>query len=296
MKLSNIILTASVLMLSWTVKAQESVPATEVFQFLSFPRSIASVGMAGAGSTGCVFENPAALPVNLDKAEFMAMYSHTVSNNFGGGAALRLGKGFALSATVFDQAHAVKDFGTGYAPFAPNDLIMGFGAGAGFGEHFSVGVSAKVVKQHLMADYSLSSTAFTVMLLYRLSGLSIAAGIANFGSGVKSETEQVSPLPTSAHGAATYEFNIGSSSIAAAIDADYYFSGKFGISAGAQYSFRNMIYARAGYRYATAGAAFPSHLAFGLGYRWKFLCLDISYLTANAQLANSIGAGVSLHF
>ena len=296
MKLRHLILTASVLVLSWTVRAQESVPATEVFQFLSFPRSVASAGMAGAGSIWSVFENPAALPVNLDKTEFMAMYSHSLSHNFGGGAAVRIGKGFALSATVFDQVHPVKDFGVGYAPFAPNDLITGLSAGAGFGEHFSVGVSARFVKQRIMADYSLSSTAFTVMLQYRVAGLRVAAGIANFGSGVKSETEQVSPLPTSAHGAASYEFNIGSSSIAAAIDADYYFSGKFGISAGAQYSFRDMIFARLGYRYATPGAAFPSHLAFGLGFKWKFLCLDVSYITANAQLANSIGAGVRFLF
>lgn len=303
MKLSHAILAFSALMLSLTVKAQESVPATEAFQFLGFPRSIVSTGMAGAGSamtSSCAalsaFENPAVLPVSVGKVDVSAVYSHAISNNFGGGVAVRIGKGFALSAAVIDQIHPVKDFGPEYGTFAPNDLMIALGAGAGFGKHFSVGFSARIVRQQIMADYVLNGAAFNVMLQYRLNGLSIVAGAANLGSGVKSENETKSPQPSSARVAISYEFKLGSSTIDAALDADYYFTRKFGISVGAQYSFRRMIYARAGYRFATPGAAFPSHLALGLGFQWKFLCLDISYITANAQLANSIGAGISFRF
>ena len=270
MKVRHIILAAIALSLSWNVGAQESVPANEAFDFLGFPRSADASGMAGAGSAMTsspavlsTFGNPAVLPVAVGKVDAGVIYSHTLSNNVGGGIALRLGAG---------------------------------GAGFSFAGHFSLGLSVKYVQQRLMADYSLSGVAFTAMAQYRLAGLNVAAGVANFGSGVKSESGQESPLPSSARLAASYELALGPGTLGAALDADYYFAGKFGVSAGLQYGLWNMIYARAGYRYASQGAVYPSHLALGLGFRWNWLCLDVYYLTANAQLGNSLGAGLSIRF
>ncbi|MBQ7273408.1 MAG: hypothetical protein IJR12_07330 [Bacteroidales bacterium] len=303
MKVRHIILAAIALSLSWNVGAQESVPANEAFDFLGFPRGAVASGMAGAGSAMTsspaglsTFGNPAVLPVAVGKVDAGVIYSHTLSNNVGGGIAVRLGKGFAISAAVVDQFHPVKDFGGSYGSFAPNDLIVAGGAGISFAGHFSLGLSVKYVQQRLMADYSLSGVAFTAMAQYRLAGLNVAAGVANFGSGVKSESGQASPLPSSARLAASYELALGPGTLGAALDADYYFAGKFGVSAGLQYGLWDMIYARAGYRFASQGAVYPSHLALGLGFRWKWLCLDVYYLTANAQLGGSLGAGLSIRF
>ena len=303
MKVRHIILAAMVLSLSWTVKAQESIPANEAFDFLGFPRSVALSGMAGAGSAMTsspaalsAFGNPAVLPVSVGKVDAGIIYSHTRSNNVGGGVAVRLGKGFAISAAVVDQLHPMTDFGGSYGSFAPNDLIVAGGAGISFAGHFSLGLSVKYVQQKLMADYSLSSVALTAMAQYRLAGLNVAAGVANFGAAVKSESGQESPLPASARLAVSYELALGPGTLGAAVDGDYYFAGKFGVSAGIQYGLWNMIYARAGYRYASQGAVYPSHLALGLGFSWKWLCLDVYYLTANAQIGNSLGAGLSIRF
>ena len=303
MKVRHIILAAMVLSLSWTVKAQESIPANEAFDFLGFPRSVALSGMAGAGSAMTsspaalsTFGNPAVLPVAVGKVDAGVIYSHTRSNNVGGGVAVRLGKGFAISAAVVDQLHPMTDFGGSYGSFAPNDLIVAGGAGISFAGHFSLGLSVKYVQQKLMADYSLSSVALTAMAQYRLAGLNVAAGVANFGAAVKSESGQESPLPASARLAVSYELALGPGTLGAAIDGDYYFAGKFGVSAGIQYGLWNMIYARAGYRYASQGAVYPSPLALGLGFRWNWLCLDVYYLTANAQIGNSLGAGLSIRF
>ena len=303
MKVRHIILAAMVLSLSWTVKAQESIPANEAFDFLGFPRSVALSGMAGAGSAMTsspaalsAFGNPAVLPVAVGKVDAGVIYSHTRSNNVGVGVAVRLGKGFAISAAVVDQLHPMTDFGGSYGSFAPNDLIVAGGAGISFAGHFSLGLSVKYVQQKLMADYSLSSVALTAMAQYRLAGLNVAAGVANFGAAVKSESGQESPLPASARLAVSYELALGPGTLGAAVDGDYYFAGKFGVSAGIQYGLWNMIYARAGYRYASQGAVYPSHLALGLGFSWKWLCLDVYYLTANAQIGNSLGAGLSIRF
>ena len=303
MKVRHIILAALVLSLSWTMKAQESVPANEALDFLGFARDAAQSGMAGAGSSLTsspaalsTLSNPAVLPVAVGKADAAVVYSHTHSNNVGGGVAVRLGKGFAVSAAVIDQIHPVKDFGGTYGIFAPNDLIVSGGAGVSFAQHFSLGLSLKYVQQRIMADYSVSSVAFTAMAQYRLGGFNVAAGVANFGAGVKSESGQVSPLPSSARLAASYELSLGPGTLGAAIDADYYFSRRAGVSAAVQYGLWDMIYARAGYRYASQGAVYPSHLALGLGLRWRWLCLDVYYLTASAQIGNSLGAGLSIRF
>jgi hypothetical protein len=131
---------------------------------------------------------------------------------------------------------------------------------------------------------------------FHLNGFNVAAGVANLGSGVTSAKGNVSKLPSSARLAASYELPVGPGTLAAALDADYYFSGKLGVSAGVHYGFKDLVFVRAGYRYATAGAAFPSHLALGLGVKWKGVGLDVSYLTANAQIGNSLCAGLSYRF
>lgn len=310
MRLRQCILLICALSLSLPVKAQEQLPANEVFDFLSFTRGVAQMGMAGAGKTLlsesaalAAFDNPAVLPFALHRVDASLLYSrwapaqpNTLSNHLGGGVSVRLGKGLALSAAAIHQAHAEVDFGQENGKFSPKDLIIALGAGVSFGEHVSLGVSARLVQQQVMADYKLSSTAVTAMLQYRAKALNVAAGLANLGAGVKSENGGVSSLPASARVAASYGLQNGVSTVTFALDADYYFSGKFGVSAGAVYGFKDVFFARAGYRYATAGTAYPSHLALGLGVKWKGLGLDVSYLTANAQIGNSLCAGLSYRF
>ncbi len=110
MKIRHSILLASALLLSWSLKAQEQLPANEVFEFLSFPRGVAQTGMAGAGKTLlsestalAAFDNPAVLPFALNHVDATVLYgrwapaqTNTLSNNLGGGVSVRLGKGFAV--------------------------------------------------------------------------------------------------------------------------------------------------------------------------------------------------------
>lgn len=290
--------------------AQETVPANEVFPFLAQPRSVALEGMAGTGSAStsasaatAAFDNPAMLafaPAKLDAAISYGRWApasqNTLSNNLGAGVAVRLGRRFAISAGAVMQLRPQQDFGAAYGVYSPKDLMVGLAASLAFSEHVSLGVNGRYVRQQLMADYAIGTAVFSAMLQYHLKGLNVAAGVANFGSGVKAENGNTAPLPASARLAASYEFQLGSSSLAAALDADYYFSRKLGVSVGVQYGFRDMFFARAGYRYASTGAAYPSHLSVGLGAKWKGLGLDVSYVTANTQLGNSLCAGISYRF
>lgn len=304
-KVRLILAAAAALLLPWTAKAQQS----EVFPFLAQPRSTSLLGMAGAGSTLsgestalAAFDNPSALPFSeARRVEATLFYGRwapaaptTLSNNVGGGVSVRLGRRLALSAGFIQQLRPALELGE--TPFAPWDRIIAASAGVAFSDHVSLGLSACFVSQALLADYQLSGTAFTAMVQYRLGTFAVAAGAANLGSGVKSESGNASPLPSSARLAASYELAAGPGALGLALDADYYFTGKFGFSVGASYGLWDILYLRAGYRYASTGAAFPSHLALGLGGRWKGFSLDTSFITANAQVGNSLGISISYRY
>lgn len=305
-RLLHILLPA--LLLSVGAGAQEVAPVSESLTFLAQPRSAHSLGMAGAGNASpnasaafAAFGNPAILPsgkldASLSYARWAPGSSLSLSNQMDGGVAVRLGKGFALSGAAVYQMHAAQAFGGKQGAYAPSDLAAGIGIGAAFNEHFSLGVSVRYARQQLLPDYVLSGVAVNALLQYRLRAFTMAAGVMNVGAGPKSESG-TGRLPASAHLAADYLFALGANhSIEAALDGDYYFSGKWGVSVGACYSFRRVLFARAGYRAAAVGAALPSHLSLSLGGQWKGVCLDLCYLTANPVLGNSLSLQLGYRF
>ena len=287
--------------------AQENVPVSEALQLLSQPRSADVSGMAGAGSASvassaamAVFDNPARLvfaPRRMDAAVSYNLWAPgndaTKVSYMGGGVAVKLGKGFAVGAGALYGARPSLDFGGSYGTYAPSDLMVAGGVSVAFTRSLSLGASVRFAQQQLMPDYKISSVAFSAMLQYRLKALNVAAGVQNLGGGVKSESGNSSPLPASAHAAVSYQLPFG---LGAALDADYYFSGKVGVSAGLRYTFRELLYVRAGYRFASKGAALPSHLALGLGARWKGIGLDVTYITANKIIGNSLAVSLGYRF
>ncbi|MBR5403468.1 MAG: hypothetical protein IK113_04525 [Bacteroidales bacterium] len=286
--------------------AQEVVPANTVFDILARPVALESAGMAGAGSavssfSGAFasFSNPAVLPFAVKKMDAAVSYglwapafSLSKGNNFSGAVAFRASESFVLNAGAAFQLHPEQDFGT-YGKYSPKDLMVSLGAALSIGEYVSVAVSGRLVNQSFLADYSISGVAFTGMAQFHKDGLDIAAGVANFGPGVKAEDGSVSALPASARLAASYALPFG---LGFAADADYYFSGKFGVSGGAYYSFKDMVFARVGYRFATEGAPLPSHLSVGIGGRFRGFTLDIAYLTLNPQIGNSLSVALGYRF
>ena len=306
MKLKHILLSAA-LFTGIGAAAQEQVPANSVFDFLTWPRSLQSVGMAGAGSSSAsgsgawaAFSNPAALPFAVGKLDAGLSYSRwapssqgTLSNNLGGGVAVRLGRSFVVNAGAVYQGHASQDFGQPYGTYAPSDLVVGLGAAVRIGEYVGIGVSGRYVQQSLLSDFSLSGFAVTAMAQFHLGGLNAAAGVANIGGGVKSDSGNSSSLPTSARLAVSYALPVG---LEAALDGDYYFSGKIGVSAGLQYAYRDRVFVRAGYRFATEGAPLPSHLALGLGGKVFGVTLDLAFLTLNKEIGNTLAVGLGYRF
>lgn len=289
------------LLLCLGAAAQETPSAqSEAMGLLSLPRGAVRSAMAGAGSASVLsqasfaaLDNPSVLPFATSKVEVSATYGRwspsnrgSMSDNIGIGVAFKPFRALALSLAVVNQAHPAMAFTE--TPFKPVDGLASLGAGVSFGQHFSIGASFKYAFQRLMPDYKLSAFAFDALAQYHGGHFDVAAGVVNVGSRVKSENGTLYPLPSSARVAGNWHGDIGSDHrLEANLDADIYFSGKFGAAAGLQYGFKDLLFARAGYRYAMEGAPLPSHLALGLGVKWKGLRVDGSFLTANPIIGNS---------
>lgn len=275
--------------------AQETVPASAVFPLLGYPRDAAAAGMAGAGSASpsqlafAAFGNPAAVVFSPQKGALGASYglwNPAGASHFNGGLSLRMGPGFAVMGGVAYQMSPMQDYG-----YAPSDLVGALGVALKFGEHVGLGAAVRYVRQQLLEDYELSGFAFTGMLQFHAAAWDVAAGVANVGGQVEGAS-----LPSSARLVAAWAPVFGDHGLRLALDGDYYFLGSLGVSAGAEYAFKDLAFARLGYRYATAGAPIPSHLAVGLGLKVFGFSLDLTYLAANSYIGSSLMAGLGYRF
>lgn len=223
-----------------------------------------------------VYYNPAALPY-IDNMSFTATHleyfadvSHdffAAARNFG-----RLGS-FGLSLTSFRTdpmkvRTPLQPEGTGET-FALSNYQVGLSYARSLTDHVTFGGTLKYVRMMLYADFVQSAYATDISILYTTGfrGFSFGMKIANFGSSVSFVNEQY-PLPLG--------FSFGMKMNALEMDshrATARFSvlkpndGQTLLRGGLEWSFHDLLYARAGYHFNHDMATF----AFGGG-----LNLDIS--------------------
>ena len=287
------------------VKAQEQQGANgEAFTFMRLDRSPVTSAMAGAGFSMTkgnfaysAFGNPAA-------AAFM---DKTVS----AAANYRSWAPGILDEQHITAAFAVKPIGdlaiiAGYTkgiqpqldeedPFRPNDNNFTLGASYAITSSIGLGVNWHYVYQSLLEDYKLSGWAVDAVAHYAGDNFNLAGGVVSIGPKVVSQQSGAYPLPASAKIAGDYTLSFDAIRITAAADADYYFnSGNWGVSGGAEVGLAGMVFFRAGGRYAPAGSAIPTHIAVGGGLKYRFITLDMSYITMNSIIGNSIMGGISI--
>ena len=181
--------------------------------------------------------------------------------------------------------------------FKPNDMILNGGVGVRIIDNLAAGVNVRYASQKLSEDNSYSTAAADIFMTYRLPDINVTAGVSSLGSSVKSESGDSFSLPTSATvGADWSEAFSENHGVRLAADFDYFFSGNVTAAAGAEYSFRNMLFARAGYHFGTKDAVLPSFATVGIGIKFFGMSLDIAYLTANNVLGNTLTFGLGCRF
>ena len=110
------------------------------------------------------------------------------------------------------------------------------------------------------------------------------------------EKEDPSKLPSSLALGLSYHYVTGIHAIDANLDGDWYFTNNWSVAAGFTYGINDMGFVRIGYRYSSKYAAIPSHLAIGVGGKFKGVLIDFSYITLNKVVGNTFRFGLGYSF
>lgn len=283
------------------VAAAQQTPSNEAHPFLRWTRDPAISGMAGTGLTStlttpafAVFSNPAAITMMDGIGAVKASYgyyapSFTGTSNIGVGAAFRPIKRFGFAVGYIHQFGYDKIEG-----FSPHDFALGAALSVGIGNHFSLGANVKYSQACFLKDFSVKAFSMDILAQIRFGGFNAALGVRSVGK-VLDDTD-MSDIPSSVAAGFSYRHDIGIHSIEALVDGDWFFSKNWGVSAGFTYGINDMGFVRIGYRYASKYAAVPSHLAVGIGGKYKGISLDLSYITLNKLIGNSFQVGLGYSF
>ena len=227
--------------------------------------------------------------------------SSDLNNVVGGGVGARFGiVGVSLSgsarsgqAVSYEKIDA-GGFGQGVVTDQPKDWLVSAGAGVQVLDVLSLGLDLRYMGSK-NAFVSQARTAFGAdfFVAGRFSGVSLTAGIANIGTPVKSSNGNRYALPTSIALAGGYERSFGAHGVGLWLDLDYFTAVKgFTAAVGAEYAWKDFLFARAGWHYATAAACLPSFASAGLGVKFLGFALDLSYL-APGPLGGTLTLGLT---
>lgn len=271
------------------VLAQPAMP------FMEIDRNPSTLSMGGT-NVGSQFYNPAASALS-GSAAMISFQSWSPSAapanhlNLFGSAKIDQKLGILLSGAyqLGNSYTPINSSGVSSDPFSPSELLLGLGAGYAITELLSVGATVKFARQVMEAASSNNGMAIDVMAMYHLGALNIAGGVTSLGPAIKGKKASW-PLPTAVKAGVDYFLSIG---VLLSAQADVYLSSGLGLSVGAQYSYKDFLFARAGYHLGTGKAPVPSFASVGLGACFARFSVDISFLTASDVLGNTLSLGVS---
>ena len=285
----------------------------EALPFIRIDRNPVTSAFAGAGSASMAnvawsaFSNASVLPLydgTLDAAVSFQRWAPALSGGtlWNAGVAYkiapRLGLSVGYSRLRGVEMEELDIYGQEAGRFRPSDQEFAFGLAFGLGEKWALGVNGKYALQRLSVSTRFSGFCGDVFALFQpLADLRFTAGISSFGPKVKSQSGGSYSLPTSAKVAADWCLRFTDAFCMDILaDADYFFIGEYGVSAGMELAWNRMAFLRAGYRYATPGCVLPGHVALGAGFRFSGFRVDVSWLTASPTLGNTLSAGLGFAF
>ena len=287
-----------------TAMAQEQANM-EAFTFMRLDRSPVTSAMAGAGFSMTsgnaaygAFGNPAASAFMNNKVSASVNYCSWSPKLLGekhitAAFAVKPIDKLAVTAGYFRGIQPAMDESD---PFRANDNDFAIGVSYAATDNIAIGLNGHYVFQNLIKDYSLNGWAVDAVAHYHGDNFNVAGGVVSIGPKVVSEQSGAYPLPSSAKIAGDYTLALETFKITVAADADYYFSGHYGISGGAEASYADMVFLRTGARYASDGTALASHFAIGGGFKYSVVKLDVCYITMNSIIGSSLMGGITLDF
>lgn len=307
------ILAAVAAMIMWSqASAQDA--AKEALPFLRIDRNpaTAAMGFAGAASTSSIaysaFTNAAVIPFWDGKFDAGVSFQNWApdgvkSTNFSGGVGFKAADylGFSVGfAMQKGEKYDEMDINGAYlGKYTPKDMIITGGVGVKITDILGVGLNLRYARQALASDAKHSTIAGDLMVYYKpIENLGLTAGVASLGTAIKGGDHKMYDIPASIKVAGEYTAALTEEhSVKGDLDLDYFIYGKkFCAALGGEYSYKNMLFARAGYHLGSDEAVLPSFATFGVGVKYAGVRLDLGYLTANKVIGNTITVGLGYSF
>lgn len=171
--------------------------------------------------------------------------------------------------------------------FKPSEMNIAAGVSYAFIDCLSAGVTLRYAGSILAADAKGSAFGADFGLYFSKNSIHAGLSVNNLGTKVKySGNAYAQPMYVKA--GAGYDLIMGASTLAFAAEADILFAGGIMAGAGCEYSFKDLVFARAGYHYGNSVNVVPSHASAGLGLKIAGVTLDFAYLFVSKVLSNSL--------
>ena len=260
---------ALLLLVSACVQAQEfKTTATAGFLFLEVPATArtASLGEATLAladeNASAVFTNPAALGFTTQQHSFSASYSPWFAEikNYASSYAVKTDAGvFGVGLVLFDYgsmprtvvAENKQEFDV-LGTFNANSMAFGVTYAKGLTDHFAFGTTIKYVQEKIDV-YKASNIVLDAGVTYftGLGSLRIAATLQNFGVNAKFINDEFKMPAVFKLGTAVEAFGDASSEhrLTLMAEARHPNDGNEKVNIGSEYSWRNTIALRAGYKF-----------------------------------------------
>lgn len=273
-----LIVVCAALLVGVSAKGQDA--ASVAMDFSAVQRSPKALGMGGTDAFDAVSSRLVSGKKLFAEAGFASWKASSPSTDLNFDFFSAIGGKVGISAFFSsDKGETYEDFtslGISAGEFTPKDLRIGLGLAYNLGP-VAIGVTGRYLSRSLAEDAKYGAFSADVLASAKLldDALSLSGGVTGLGGKVKSQSGDAYPLPTALMASADYRLDFG---LDFAAQLDYFFSGG-GLRAGlgAQYSFKDIAFARLGYSYG--GKTFlPSYVSAGLGARVAGIGLDAAML------------------
>lgn len=179
--------------------------------------------------------------------------------------------------------------------FSPNEISVALGASYAFIDFLSAGITLRYAGSSLAPEAKATVFGADLGIYFKKNGISAGLSVNNIGTTVK-YTETAYPQPSMVKAGVGYVLGLGTSEIGFSAEADMMFAGGFMAGAGCEYSFKDLLFVRAGYHYGNSVNVVPSFASVGLGLKLFGAELNFAYILGSDILSNSmcISVGYSL--
>lgn len=257
-------------------------------------------GKAGAFAADVNLSKAVFSPETLSAGVSYGLWAPKTANDkvLGVGAFYKLEKlAFGLSVKNFTMQPYTPTSANGSVsqtedPYTPKEFSIGLGAAFLLGDAFSLGVTARLASSALGNDAKGVAVGLDLSASYVKNAFSASLALCNLGPSVKyGENSYAQPMLVKA--GASYEFLQG---LRAQAQADVLFSGGFMGGIGAEYGWRDLLFARAGFHFGSGRQATATYASAGLGVHVVGICLDAAYVFMGENLRNTLLVTVGYSF